>query len=461
VNGAGSESARNDLSGGDVPVLVVVGAQWGDEGKGKVTDLLGEHADIVVRYQGGNNAGHTVENARGKFALHLVPSGIFSPSVIAVIGGGVVIDPTVLRAEIDDLESRGVSTTNLKVSGKAHLIMPYHIMLDHVQETCLGKGKIGTTGRGIGPAYSDKAARQGVRMQDVIDPVSFREQVMTTMKAKAEVMERTYGEDTSSLVADCERYIEAAESLRPHVDDTDLFVWRALRENKAVLLEGAQGTLLDLDHGTYPYVTSSNPVAGYACVGAGIGPLEVSEVWGITKAYVTRVGSGPFPTELNDETGEALRAIGHEFGTTTGRPRRCGWLDLVALRYAARVNGLSGLCITKLDVLNTMKTIKVCNAYRYRGEVLDELPPAQPIFAEVEPIYEELPGWESDISGATNVQDLPQQAIDYLNHIVNIVQVPVSLISVGPKREQHIKVPYPQVERPRHGEGPAGQPGRG
>jgi adenylosuccinate synthase len=444
-----------------VPVLVVVGAQWGDEGKGKVTDLLGEHADIVVRYQGGNNAGHTVENARGKFALHLVPSGIFSPSVVAVIGGGVVIDPIVLRAEIDDLESRGVSTANLKVSGKAHLIMPYHIMLDHVQETCLGKGKIGTTGRGIGPAYSDKAARQGVRMQDVIDPVSFREQVMTTMKAKAEVMERTYGEDTSSLLADCERYIEAAESLRPHVDDTDLFVWRALRENKAVLLEGAQGTMLDLDHGTYPYVTSSNPVAGFACVGAGIGPLEVNEVWGITKAYVTRVGSGPFPTELNDETGEALRSIGNEFGTTTGRPRRCGWLDLVALRYAARVNGLSGLCITKLDVLNTMKTIKVCNAYRYRGEVLSELPPAQPIFAEVEPIYEELPGWESDISGATTVQDLPQQAIDYLNHIVNVVQVPVSLISVGPKREQHIKVPYPQVERPRHGEGPAGQPGRG
>ena len=442
-----------------MPVLVVVGAQWGDEGKGKVTDLLGEHADVVVRYQGGNNAGHTVENARGKFALHLVPSGIFSPSVVAVIGGGVVIDPIVLRAEIDDLESRGVSTANLKVSGKAHLIMPYHIMLDHVQETCLGKGKIGTTGRGIGPAYSDKAARQGVRMQDVIDPAGFREQVMTTMKAKAEVMERTYGEDTSSLLADCERYIEAAESLRPHVDDTDLFVWRALRENKAVLLEGAQGTLLDLDHGTYPYVTSSNPVAGYACVGAGIGPLEVNEVWGITKAYITRVGSGPFPTELDDETGEALRTIGHEFGTTTGRPRRCGWLDLVALRYAARVNGLTGLCVTKLDVLNTMKTIKVCNSYSYRGEVLTELPPALSIFSEVEPIYEELPGWETDISGATTIQELPERAIDYLNHIVNAVQVPVSLISVGPKREQHIKVPYPKVERPRHGEGPAGQPG--
>ena len=435
-----------------MPVLVVVGAQWGDEGKGKVTDLLCEQADIVVRYQGGNNAGHTVENARGKFALHLVPSGIFNPRVTAIIGGGVVIDPTVLRAEIDDLESRGVSTANLKVSGKAHLIMPYHIMLDRVQETRLGKDKIGTTGRGIGPAYSDKAARQGVRMQDVKDPAAFREQIMTVMKAKAEVMEKTYGEDTSSLQADCERYIEAAESLRPHVEDTGLLTWRALREGQAVLLEGAQGTLLDLDHGTYPYVTSSNPVAGYACVGAGIGPVEVSEVWGITKAYTTRVGSGPFPTELTDETGEKLREIGQEFGTTTGRPRRCGWLDLVALRHAARVNGLTGLCVTKLDVLNTMKTIKVCNSYRYQGEVLEELPPELTVFSAVEPIYEELPGWETDISAATTIQDLPEQAIDYLNYVINAVQVPISLISVGSKREQHIKVPYPQAQRPRHGQ---------
>ncbi len=445
-----------------MPVLVVVGAQWGDEGKGKVTDLLCEQADVVVRYQGGNNAGHTVENEHGKFALHLVPSGIFNRNVIAVIGGGVVIDPTVLREEIDDLEKRGVSTVNLKVSGKAHLIMPYHILLDHVQETRLGKGKIGTTGRGIGPAYSDKSARQGVRMHDVLDSADFRERVMSTMKAKAEVMARTYDEDVSSLGADCERYIAAAESLRPHIDDTELLVWRALREEKAVLLEGAQGTLLDLDHGTYPYVTSSNPVAGYACVGAGIGPIEVSEVWGVTKAYQTRVGAGPFPTELTDKMGEALREIGHEFGTTTGRPRRCGWLDLVALRYAARVNGLTGLCVTKLDVLNTMETIKVCNSYSYRGEVLEELPPAQAVFGEVEPIYEELPGWKSDISGATSVQDLPQEAIDYLNHIINHVQVPIALISVGPRREQHIKVPYPNVgRRNAHDEGPAGPQGPG
>jgi adenylosuccinate synthase len=436
-----------------VPVLVVVGAQWGDEGKGKVTDLLCEQADIVVRYQGGNNAGHTVENEHGKFALHLVPSGIFNRDVVAIIGNGVVIDPTVLRAEIDDLESRGVSTANLKVSGKAHLIMPYHIMLDHVQESRLGKGKIGTTGRGIGPAYSDKSARQGVRMEEMLDPAGFRERVMTTMRAKAEVMAKTYDEDVSSLEADCERYIEAAESLRPHVDDTELLVWQALRQDAAVLLEGAQGTLLDLDHGTYPYVTSSNPVAGYACVGAGIGPIELSEVWGVAKAYTTRVGEGPFPTELTDETGETLRKVGHEFGTTTGRPRRCGWLDLVALRYAARVNGLTGLCITKLDVLDAMETIKVCTAYRYRGEVLDELPPAQAVFAEVEPVYQELPGWKSDISGATSIQDLPDETIDYLNFIIGKVRVPISLISVGPKREQHIKVPYPNVGRQSGGEG--------
>jgi len=454
---AAGEFVQKDKSGGEVPVLVVVGAQWGDEGKGKVTDLLCEQADMVVRYQGGNNAGHTVENSRGKFALHLVPSGIFSPNVVAVIGGGVVIDPTVLRGEIDDLESRGVSTANLRVSGKAHLIMPYHIMLDHVQETRLGKGKIGTTGRGIGPAYADKASRQGVRMQDVIDPKSFRERVLSDMKAKAEVMERTYGEDTGSLEADCERYIEAAESLRSHIEDTELLTWRALKEGRAVLLEGAQGTLLDLDHGTYPYVTSSNPVAGYACVGAGIGPVEVNEVWGIAKAYVTRVGSGPFPTELTDKTGETLRELGYEFGTTTGRPRRCGWLDLVALRYAVRMNGLTGLCITKLDVLNTMKTIKVCNQYLYKGKTLDELPPEQAVFAKVKPVYEELPGWETDISGATTIQDLPDKAIDYLNYIVNAVQVPISLISVGPRREQHIKVPYPQVVRQRHGDEPAGQ----
>jgi adenylosuccinate synthase len=284
-------------------------------------------------------------------------------------------------------------------------------------------------------------------MQDTLDPQGFRERVKSVMEAKAEVMAKAFGQDVSSLEADCEHYIEAAESLKAHIDDTDLLVWKALREEKAVLLEGAQGTLLDLDHGTYPYVTSSNPVAGYACVGSGIGPIEVSEVWGVTKAYSTRVGEGPFPTELTDEIGDTLRKTGNEFGTTTGRPRRCGWLDLVALRYAARVNGLTGLCITKLDVLNDMETIKVCTSYKYRGEILEELPFSLAVLAELEPVYEELPGWQSDICGVTKIQDLPDNAIDYLNFIIRKVAVPISLISVGPKREQHIKVPYPNVGR--------------
>jgi adenylosuccinate synthase len=444
-----------------VPVLVVVGAQWGDEGKGKVTDLLCEQAHIVVRYQGGNNAGHTVENEHGKFALHLVPSGIFNGDVIAVIGNGVVIDPTVLRAEIDELESRGISTRNLKISGKAHLIMPYHIMLDQVQESRLGKGLIGTTGRGIGPAYSDKAARQGVRMQDVVNPAGFRERVKSLMQQKAEIMAKTYDQDVSGLEADCERYIEAAESLKGHIDDVELLVWNALRQEASVLLEGAQGTMLDLDHGTYPFVTSSNPVAGYAAVGSGIGPMELNEVWGVAKAYATRVGSGPFPTEATGQYGKMLREVGHEYGTTTGRPRRCGWLDLVALRYAARVNGLTGLCITKLDVLNDMKKIKVCTAYKYRGDLLEEMPPDQAVFAEVEPVYEELPGWESDISGVTSIQDLPQQTIDYLNVIISNVRVPIALMSVGPRREQHIKVPYPnQGRQPARGQGGGGHGGQ-
>lgn len=440
-----------------MPVLVVVGAQWGDEGKGKVTDLLCEQADVVVRYQGGNNAGHTVENAWGKFALHLVPSGIFNRNILAIIGNGVVIDPTVLRREIDELESRGVSTANLKVSAGAHLIMPYHIMLDHVQEARLGKGKIGTTGRGIGPCYADKAARQGVRMQDVLDPQGFRERVKATMAAKAEVLAKAYDQDVSHLEEECERYIEAAESLRPHVDDTALLIWNALRREERVLLEGAQGTMLDLDHGTYPYVTSSNPVAGYACVGSGIGPIELSEVWGVTKAYTTRVGEGPFPTELTDECGERLRKVGQEFGTTTGRPRRCGWLDLVALRHAARVNGMTGLCITKLDVLDDLDTIKVCTAYRYNGQEMREMPLSQAVFCQVEPVYEELPGWKTDISGVTSVRDLPQETIDYLNFIVRNVRVPISLISLGPKREQHIKVPHPDyAQRASEGRQPQG-----
>ena len=423
-----------------MPVLVVVGAQWGDEGKGKVVDLLAERADVVVRYQGGNNAGHTVENERGKFALHLVPSGIFYPAVVAIIGNGVVIDPVVMRSEIDGLESRGISTANLKISGGAHLIMPYHIMLDHVHETELGKGKIGTTGRGIGPTYSDKASRQGIRMQDLLDPQGFREHVRAARLAHSDVMAKTYGQDVSTLEAECERYIEAAESLLPYVEDTFRYLQQALAERRAVLFEGAQGTMLDLDHGTYPYVTSSNPVAGYACVGSGVGPTQIEDVWGISKAYATRVGEGPFPTELTDDVGVSLRELGHEYGTTTGRQRRCGWLDLVALRYAVQVNGMTGLALTKLDVLNQMDEIKVCVAYTYRGERLDDMPAYQAAFRDVEPVYQTLSGWKTDLTGATDVKDLPLEARNYVHFIETQVMVPVVLVSVGPRREQTIRI---------------------
>lgn len=423
-----------------MPVLVVVGAQWGDEGKGKVVDLLAERADVVVRYQGGNNAGHTVENERGKFALHLVPSGIFYPAVVAIIGNGVVIDPVVMRSEIDGLESRGISTANLKISGGAHLIMPYHIMLDHVHETELGKGKIGTTGRGIGPTYSDKASRQGIRTQDLLDPRGFREHVRAARLAHSDVMAKTYGQDVSTLEAECERYIEAAESLLPYVEDTFRYLQQALAARRAVLFEGAQGTMLDLDHGTYPYVTSSNPVAGYACVGSGVGPTQIEDVWGISKAYATRVGEGPFPTELTDDVGVSLRELGHEYGTTTGRQRRCGWLDLVALRYAVQVNGMTGLALTKLDVLNQMDEIKVCVAYTYRGERLDDMPAYQAAFREVEPVYQTLSGWKTDLTGATEARDLPLEARNYIHFIETQVQVPVVLVSVGPRREQTIRV---------------------
>ena len=360
-----------------MPVTVIVGAQWGDEGKGKVVDLLGEHADVVVRYQGGNNAGHTIENECGKFALHLVPSGICSPDTMAMIGNGVVIDPVVLREEIDHLEGRGVSTANLKISAGAHLIMPYHLLLDRVGETALGANKIGTTHRGIGPAYSDKTARTGLRVQDLMDPEESRRVVARAIARARAIVTKVYGQDAGDLEEQCERYLLVAETLLPFVDDVPLLLWKAAKDGRSILCEGAQGTMLDLDHGTYPFVTSSNPVAGYAGVGCGIGPTMIDQVLGICKAYATRVGEGPFPTELFDDTGRLLRDAGCEYGTTTGRERRCGWLDMVALRYAVRVNGFTGVAITKLDVLNTLPEIKVCVAYRleWRGVHRDAHPP--------------------------------------------------------------------------------------
>lgn len=419
-----------------MPTTVIVGAQWGDEGKGKVVDLLSEDAEVVVRYQGGNNAGHTVENELGKFALHLVPSGVCSPGTLVVIGNGVVVDPMALRREIDGLEEQGVSTANLKVSGNAHLIMPYHILLDKTGENVLGHKRIGTTCRGIGPAYADKAARVGIRVQDLLDPKIFQEKVEMALATKGEILRLMYDQDISGLEADCRRYLEMAETLRPYITDTALLLDRAIRQGQKVLFEGAQGTLLDIDHGTYPFVTSSNPVAGSACVGAGVGPTVIDEVWGVCKAYATRVGEGPFPTELDDEQGELLRDRGGEYGTTTGRERRCGWLDLVALRFAVRVNGLTGVIITKLDVLNDLEEIKVCTGYRLGREHFTEMPPHQSTIHKAQPVYETLPGWKADISGARRWEDLPKQAQDYLDFVGEGGGAPLQMVSVGAHRDQ-------------------------
>ncbi len=419
-------------------VTVIVGAQWGDEGKGKVIDLLANRADVIVRYQGGNNAGHTVENERGKFALHLVPSGISNPDTLVVIGNGVVIDPKALREEIDRLEAQDVSTKNLRVSGNAHLIMPYHILMDRSQETRLGQKRIGTTHRGIGPAYEDKAARLGIRVQDLLDPKIFRQKVEASMERKAEILRLVYHQDVEGLADQCEEYLAMAETLRPYIADTALLLWEAVRAGKEVLFEGAQGTMLDIDHGTYPFVTSSNPVAGAASVGAGIGPTYIDRVWGICKAYTTRVGEGPFPTEIEGETGEYLLERGHEFGTTTGRKRRCGWLDLVALRYAVRINGLSGLVITKLDVLSGIGEVKAATGYEFEGEICLEVPRHQSVFHKARPRYETLPGWDEDITAARTLDDLPQEARDYLAFVEEQAGCPVVAVSVGPHRDQTI-----------------------
>lgn len=421
-------------------VTVIVGAQWGDEGKGKVVDLLCGDVQVVVRYQGGNNAGHTIENERGKFALHLVPSGICSPETLNIIGNGVVVDPMSLRQEIDGLEERGVSTANLKLSGNAHLIMPYHILFDKVGEMSLGTKKIGTTKRGIGPAYADKAARVGIRVQDLLDPKIFHQKVQAAMQDKADMLRLVYEQNVAGLEAECDRYLTMAETLRPYIADTSLLLWQALKQGKSALFEGAQGTLLDIDHGTYPFVTASNPVAGFAAVGGGIGPTAIDEVWGICKAYTTRVGEGPFPTELLDEVGRHLRDAGHEFGTTTGRERRCGWLDLVALRYAVRVNGMTGLCLTKLDVLNGLEEIKVCTSYRFGGEEYEDLPANQSVFHKVEPVYETLPGWQQDVRSARRLEDLPPQARAFLDLICEQAEVPLVLVSIGPRREETIRL---------------------
>ena len=423
-----------------MPAIVLLGAQWGDEGKGKATDILGDRVKYVVRYQGGNNAGHTVVIGDQKYALHLLPSGILTPTCIPVIGNGVVIDPAVLLEEIRGLNERGVDTSNLKISTNAHLITPYHRTIDKVSERFLGKAKIGTTGRGIGPAYADKINRIGIRVQDLFDPSILRQKIEGALKDKNQVLVKVFNRKGLEIDEILKEYLEYAEILRPYVTDTSLLLNQALERGENILLEGSQGTLLDVDHGTYPFVTSSNPTAGGASTGSGIGPTKISRVIGIVKAYTTRVGSGPFPTELFDEDGEKLRSIGGEVGVTTGRARRCGWFDAPIARYAVRINGLTDFFLTKLDVLTGWEKIPVCVAYEIDGRRVEELPASQSDFHHAKPIYEYLPGWSEDISKARKLSDLPINAQGYIKFLEKISGAPISAIGVGPGRDETIQI---------------------
>ena len=426
-----------------MPLTVLVGTQWGDEGKGKATDLLARDTDYVVRCQGGNNAGHTVLAAGQLLKLHQIPSGILSPHVRPVIANGVVINPGVLLEEMDLLTGLGVDVSRLLVSGNAHLIMPYHLELDKLTERYLGKHRLGTTKKGIGPAYADKASRIGLRVQDLTDAKIFREKLEVVLKEKNLILTRVYNRLPLDLDRIAVEYLAYGERLVPHITETSAVLHRALRAGRRILLEGAQATLLDLDHGTYPFVTSSNPIAGGALVGAGLGPTEVDRVIGVTKAYVTRVGSGPFPTEDTGPAGEHMGRVGQEFGTTTGRARRCGWFDGVLLRYAARLNGLTEVFVTKLDVLSGLPTVKVCTAYRHDGATYEDFPPHQSIFHKAEPVYEELPGWSEDLGAARRFEDLPEPARRLVELIADLGGVPVRHLSVGPDRDQTLEVGGP------------------
>jgi adenylosuccinate synthase len=423
-----------------MPAIVIVGAQWGDEGKGKATDLLGDDVDYVVRYQGGNNAGHTVVIGEESYALHLLPSGVLSRNAIPVIGNGVVIDPAVLLAEIDGLAARGVSCDRLLISANAHLIMPHHIALDKVTERHLGSSRIGTTGRGIGPTYSDKAARMGIRMQDLFDPGILRQKLELALREKNQVLTKVYNRRTIDADAVAREYLGYGERLGGYIADTGLILNQALDQDKVVLLEGAQATLLDVDHGTYPFVTSSSPTAGGACAGSGLGPTRIDRVIGILKAYTTRVGAGPFPTELNDAQGEWLRKTGGEYGVTTGRARRTGWFDAVIARYATRVNGITDYFITKLDVLSGLEQVPVCVAYEVNGHRQDEMPMTQTEFHHATPVYEYLDGWFEDISGAKDLADLPANARAYLTALQGMIGAPISAVGVGPRRDQTLQL---------------------
>ncbi len=448
-----------------MPGVVIVGAQWGDEGKGKITDLLAADAAMIVRFQGGNNAGHTIVREGREYKFHLIPSGILHSDKACVIGNGVVVDPRVLLGEIDELRRAGISVGNLRISANAHLIMPYHVLLDTAGETKLGKLSIGTTRRGIGPCYADKALRLGIRVQDLLDEKILRTKIRAALEPKQQALRelsvqrrklrKEAGEESKaveSAVAEVpdprldlhtmvEEHVSFGHRLEPHIADTAKLCWDALDAGRTVIFEGAQAALLDLDHGTYPFVTSSNPIAGAATVGAGVGPTDITEVWGIAKAYATRVGAGPFPTELEDEVGEHMVERGHEFGTTTGRRRRCGWMDLVALRYAVRLNRMDALAITKLDVLSGIGPLRVAVRYRSKeGAVLDSFPYHQSILHSATPEYEELPGFDEDIGDCREEADLPQAARDFLAYISDFVRVPIRLVGVGPDRAQTVRL---------------------
>ena len=427
-----------------MPATVVVGTQWGDEGKGKLTDLLASEMDVVVRYQGGHNAGHRIVVEGEAFALQLIPSGILYPSVTPVIGNGVVVDPSVLLQEIDALEAKGVDTSRLLVSGNAHLIMPYHVEIDRVTERYLGKSALGTTKRGIGPTYADKATRVGLRVQDLLDEKIFRQKLELVLREKNALLAKVYNRLPFNANEITDFYIGTlAPRIAPMITDTVGYLHDALAAGRNILLEGAQATFLDLDHGTYPFVTSSNPVAGGACVGSGIGPMDLTSIVGIAKAYVTRVGAGPFPTELFDEVGMMLVERGHEFGTNTGRMRRCGWFDAVMARQAVRLNSLSEIALTKLDVLDTLETIKVCVAYEADGERFEHPPYHQSVLHRVTPVFAELPGWTQDLTAVTRYDELPAAARDYVAFLSAQIGVPIRTIGVGPGREQFVTVPTP------------------
>ncbi len=422
-----------------MPTLVIVGAQWGDEGKGKIVDVLTEKADIVARYQGGHNAGHTVVIDNKKFVLHLIPSGILHKNTVCIIGNGVVVEPNALIKEITDLKKRGIKVSdNLLISRNAHLIMPYHIALDSASEKTRGKKCIGTTGRGIGPTYVDKMARTGIRVGDLLTPEIFREKLAANLKNVNFLMKNLYGAPVFSTKKIFDEYMGYAKILRKHIADTDVIINTAIAEKKNLILEGAQGTLLDVDHGTYPFVTSSSSIAGGACTGLGIGPTKISGVIGIVKAYTTRVGSGPFPTELHDATGEKMRAKGGEFGATTGRPRRCGWLDTVILKHSAAINGLTGIVITKLDILDGLDTIKICTSYRYRGKTFTDMPKDIEVLENCTPVYEEVKGWKESTQGITEFRKLPKGAQAYIRKIEELIGVSIIIVSTGQRRDELI-----------------------